>query len=1107
MTNFDFLNSDKNFSSFADTAVNAELVYHIDASLSVLNCRRAMEFGIKWMYTADADLKMPYQDQLVTLINTDEFKNIVGKDIYKRLDYIRKLGNIANHSPKMLSKDQAKLALRNLHAFLDFIAYHYSEKYLQTNFNETLLDSQAGEASIPEVSPDFEKLYEKIKAENQALKEELSKQRKQKEKTYISIPLDMTEAQTRKAYIDVMLNMAGWKRNINWFDEFPIENMPNKTGAGAADYVLLGDDGMPLALVEAKRTSVDIAKGRQQAKLYADDLERRYDRRPIIFLTNGIITHIWIDQKGGYPERQVSGIFSKRDLEKEFNKIIIRSKLDNVSINKNITDRYYQKEAIKAVCEAFDKQRRRKVLLVMATGSGKTRTVISLIDILSRHGWLKNFLFLADRNSLVIQAKRAFQNLLPDISITNLVLDKDNPNARGVFSTYQTMINQIDEMKNDENDLLYTPGHFDLIIIDEAHRSIYNKYKDIFTYFDALLVGLTATPKNEIDKNTYEIFELEAGVPTYGYELKQAVHDKFLVDYSSIETKLKFMYQGITYDELSEDEKAEYEEKFIDDDGNIPDVIGGEALNEWIFNKDTIRKVLNILLTKGLKIEYGGKIGKTIIFAKSHIHAEKIYDIWCKDYPNYPTDYCRVIDNQTNYVQNLIDDFSEINKMPQIAISVDMLDTGIDIPEILNLVFFKKILSKTKFWQMIGRGTRLCDGLIDGDNKKEFYIFDFCSNFEFFRENNGKGKEGDTTLSLQAQLFTLKAEIIFKLQNFKYQINDLVQFRDGLIKELLDKIAELNRDNFAVRQHIFYVDLFGKKETYMALTYEQILLMKEHILSLLGPEKGDFSATRFDVLIYGIELAYITGSRYTRAKKDLMKKTQALTEYGTIPAVSVQKKFIETLLYTDYFDRGGINEFEKIRSNLRDLMQYLEHEKVKRYDTNFEDNVIEIMENTPIYDTEELKSYKMKAEYYIREHQDNQVIKKLKTNKPLNSFDIKKLEKILWRELGTKEQYSSEYGDIPLGEFVRSIVGLDIQAAKEAFAIYLEDVNLDSRQIYFINNIIEYIIQNGMLKDFSVLQSTPFTDKGDVTELFTDLTLWTKIKRTIENINANANAA
>ena len=1107
MTNFDFLKDDKKFSPFADTAIAAELIYPIDTASSVVNCRRAMEFAVKWMYTVDNGLKMPYQDQLITLINTDDFKDIVGKDIFRRIDFLRQLGNIANHTPQKLTKDQARLALKNLHVFMDFIVHCYGDNYIQTSFNESLLNNQTDKANIPKPALDFEKSYEKLRAENQVLKEKLTRLRNLKVKTYVSSSLDMTEAETRKAYIDVMLNAAGWEKNKNWFEEFPIERMPNKSGIGAADYVLFGDDGRPLAVVEAKRTSTGIETGRQQAKLYADDLERRYDRRPVIFLTNGIETHIWIDQEGGCPERQISGIFSKRDLEKEFSKIEMRSALGGASINSKITERYYQKEAIKAVCEAFDNRRRRKALLVMATGSGKTRTVISLVDILSRHGWVTNFLFLADRNVLVRQAKGAFQNFLPDLSITNLVEDKDNPNARGVFSTYQTMMNQIDDSTDDEGGPLYTPGHFDLIIIDEAHRSIYNKYKDIFTYFDALLVGLTATPKNEIDKNTYEIFDLEAGVPTYGYELKQAVTDGCLVDYTAIETRLKFMHQGIVYDELSEDEKAEYEEKFTDDDGTIPEAIGGSALNEWIFNKDTIRQVLDSLLTRGLKVEYGGKIGKTIIFAKSHIHAEKIYTIWGQEYPNYPSDYCQVIDNYTNYAQSLIDKFSTSNKMPQIAISVDMLDTGIDIPEILNLVFFKKVLSKAKFWQMIGRGTRLCKGLIDGEDKSEFYIFDFCSNFEFFRENNGKGKEGDTTISLQAQLFTLKAEIIFKLQSFTYQTEDLIPFRDALIKELLDKIAGLNRDNFAVRQHIFYVDLFGRKETYLALNYEQLKHIKEHIIPLLGPEKDNFSASRFDVLMYGIELAYITGNRFAKAKKDLVKKASALTRYGTIPAVNAQKDFIETLLHTDYVDKGGINEFETIRSRLRDLMQYLEHDEVIRYDTNFKDTMESVTESPPEYDTEDLKNYRMKTEHYIRENQNNPVITKLKTNKPLNTVDLKELEKILWSELGTKEQYQKEYGDMPLGELVRSIVGLDMQAAKEAFALFLDNVNLDSRQIYFINKIIEYIVHNGMLKDFSVLQSSPFIDKGTVDVLFTNLTLWADIKRTIETITANANAA
>ena len=408
----------------------------------------------------------------------------------------------------------------------------------------------------------------------------------------------------------------------------------------------------------------------------------------------------------------------------------MRTSLKNIMVDRKIAGRYYQEGAIKAACDAFARNRR-KALLVMATGSGKTRTVIALCDVLLQHGWVKNILFLADRNSLVTQAKRSFVNLLPDLSVTNLCEEKDNYTAHCVFSTYQTMYNVIDSVQ-DEEGKLFTCGHFDLVICDEAHRSVYNKYRDIFNYFDAPLVGLTATPKDEIDKNTYEIFELENGVPTYGYELAQAVKDGYLVDFLSVETKLKFMEQGIVYDDLSDADKQAYEDTFEDENGELPESIASSALNEWIFNEDTIRQVLNTLMTHGLTIDYGNKLGKTIIFAKNHTHAEKILSVFNQEYPHLPG-FAKVIDNYMTYAQSAIDEFSDPKKLPQIAISVDMLDTGIDVPEVLNLVFFKKVMSKAKFWQMIGRGTRLCPGLLDGKDKDKFYIFDFCGNFEFFR--------------------------------------------------------------------------------------------------------------------------------------------------------------------------------------------------------------------------------------------------------------------------------------------------------------------------------------------------------------------------------------
>ena len=779
MTNFDFLKSDPRFESFASVAIAAENLLHIDVDSCVLNCRRAMEFAVKFMYSVDDDLKMPYQDSLAVLMNDGNFRDIVGQDIWQRMDFIRKLGNNVAHAGRKITLDQAELCLENLFYFLDLVAYFYAEEYAERKFDRSLLALTPEEALsfVPDVEIDLAALIE----ENKNLKEELTARRAEQQQTYVPKPLELSEYKTRKIYIDFMLQDAGWTEGKDWLNEVELPGMPNSSEVGYADYVLYGDDGRALAVLEAKRTCVDVSKGRHQAELYAELLEKQYGRRPVIFLSNGFETRI-IDNL--YPERKVASVYSKRDLEKLFNLQTMRTGLAHISINKKIAGRYYQEAAIKAVCDAFGAKNRRKALLVMATGSGKTRTVIELCDVLLQHGWVKNILFLADRNSLVTQAKRSFVNLLPDLSATNLCEEKDNYTAHCVFSTYQTMMNVIDAAK-DEQGKLFTVGHFDLLICDEAHRSIYNKYRDIFTYFDAPLVGLTATPKDEIDKNTYDEFDLEyengQGVPTYGYELSQAVKDGYLVDFMSVETRLKFIEQGIVYDELSDEEKQVYENTFENEDGELPESIASSALNEWIFNKDTIREVLHILMEHGLKIDYGAKLGKTIIFAKNHTHAEKILEVFNKEYPHLPG-FAKVIDNYLTYAQNAIDEFSDPKKLPQIAISVDMLDTGIDVPEVLNLVFFKKVMSKAKFWQMIGRGTRLCPTLLDGKDKEKFYIFDFCGNFEFFRMN--KGKPTANMIALQGAVFHLKSQIVFKLQDMAYQTEELIDFRKSLVDDM-----------------------------------------------------------------------------------------------------------------------------------------------------------------------------------------------------------------------------------------------------------------------------------------------------------------------------------
>ena len=1095
MTNFDFLTLDPQFNTFSDVAVSAEKIMHIDPAAGIINCRRAMEFAVKWMYSVDGELVMPYQDTLVSLMSTPEFRDIVDVNLWQRMDFIRRMGNTAAHTGKKITDAQGLLCLQNLHVFMDFVACCYAAEYTQTVFDPALVSQQTETLLDNSVQINFQQLM----AENAALKEELTARRAQQQQTYVPQPLELSEYATRKLYIDAMLLDAGWTEGRDWLNEVELWGMPNASGVGYADYVLYDDAHKPLAVIEAKRTCVDVSKGRHQAKLYADLLEKKYGRRPVIFLTNGFDTRI---DDGQYPERKCACIYSKRDLEKLFNLRTMRASLKNVMVDKAIAGRYYQEGAIKAVCDAFGSKNRRKALLVMATGSGKTRTVIALCKVLLERGWVKNILFLADRTSLVTQAKRSFVNLLPDLSVTNLCEEKDNYTAHCVFSTYQTMMHCIDNV-SDEQGKLFTCGHFDLVIVDEAHRSIYNKYRDIFTYFDAPLVGLTATPKDEIDKNTYEVFELESGVPTYGYELAQAVKDGYLVDFLSVETKLKFIEQGIAYDELSEEDREAYEATFEDENGELPEHISSSALNEWVFNEDTIRQVLHILMTEGLKIDYGQRLGKTIIFAKNHSHAEKIYEIFNKEYPHLPG-FAKVIDNRINYAQSLIDEFSDPKKLPQIAISVDMLDTGIDVPECLNLVFFKKVMSKAKFWQMIGRGTRLCPGLMDGEDKSKFYIFDFCGNFEFFRMSNGK----PTTLqiALQGAIFNLKAQLVFKLQDLDYQTPELIAFRKSLVEDMVRKVRELSAENFAVRQHLKYVELYANPDNYAALTYENTLQIRDELAPLITPDADDAKAVRFDALMYGIELAYLMGKKYAKARTDLRKKVKAIASVANIPEIMVQGELLNKILHTDYLETAGINEFEHIRENLRNLIKYIPTGRTT-YLTNFSDELLSMDWNESELENDDLKNYKLKAEFYIRQNQNNAVIAKLKSNQPLTSADVQVLEEILWSEVGSRQDYENEFGSKPLGEFVREIVGLDMNAAKEAFAEFLNDASLDANQIYFVNQIVEYIVHNGLMKDLSVLQEAPFTDHGSIVEVFTDLTLWMGIKRVIDRINGNAIAA
>ncbi len=857
MSNFDFI-SDSRLIDIKNACIEAERSLTITATTSAIMSRKALELGIKWVYGVDGDLKIPYQQTLATLIHDRNFKNIIDTNLLKKIIYIQKLGNQAVHSNTKIKKQESLLSLKNLHDFMLWITYLYCDNYIEHRFNESIVSDPVNNKALEKEKLELlerleanEKTIEQLQKEFESLRNETSKIRKQRES---SIPFDIkdiSEFKTRKQYIDLDLEIAGWEINKNMVEELPVTGMPNVSGDGFVDYVLMGANGKPVALVEAKRTSKDARVGQQQAKIYADCLENKYGQRPVIFFTNGFDIYMWDDCN--YPYRKVSGYYTQEQLQLLIDRRTLKKDLKNISIDDTITNRTYQQEAIKAFCDDLNNHQR-KGLLVMATGTGKTRTAVSIVDVLTNSNWVKNVLFLADRAELVKQAKKSFNKLIPSLSTINLTFEKENAeNARMVFSTYQTMMNAIDDIKTKDDKKLFTVGHFDLIIVDEAHRSIYKKYQAIFEYFDGLLLGLTATPRSDIDKNTYKIFELQDNVPTYSYEYEEAVANGFLVDYHTIECSTGFIRDGIKYDELSDKDKEEFEDTFAEDE-EIVDSVKASDINSWLFNNDTIDKILTVMMEKGLKVESNDKLGKTIIFAKNHKHAEVIEKRFNILFPQYNGHFARVIDIHTNYYSSLIEDFSDCTKMPQIAISVDMLDTGIDIPEIVNLVFFKEVKSKVKFLQMIGRGTRLCPDLFGwGKDKKEFYIFDACQNFEFF-DQNPKGKECTIGMSLSQFIFELKVDILRELQKVDYlNDNEYLWYKNILLEQLVDTISSLNTLKFDVKQKMQYVEKYKDIVNWNNLTDLAVKEIKDNLTSLIMSNDNDETAKQFDRLMLSIE--------------------------------------------------------------------------------------------------------------------------------------------------------------------------------------------------------------------------------------------------------------
>jgi len=1108
-SNFDFIQS--SFTRLASTLKEAERQVYAAPPYAAVLCRKSLEEWVRWLYENDADLEEPYDTSLNALMHSQEFKELLAPTIFRQVNLVRKLGNDAVHTNIRVRPEEAIHALQLMHGFAAWVVKVYSEtKVIVPLFSVDLIPQPL---AVHDIKRQMEQLRLQLNQTielNRKQEEELERLKAVKEahQTTVPPPADPNEAVTRTMYIDLLLKEAGWDPSGHNVSEYPVTGMPTgdgkNNGPGKVDYVLWGDDGKPLAVVEAKRTSRDPRVGQNQAKLYADCLTQMHSQRPIIFYTNGFETWMWDDSE--YAPRKVYGFYTKDELQLHIQRRTTRKPLSFASIDPDIVERYYQIEAIRSVTAVLE-ARGRDALLVMATGSGKTRTAAALVDVLSKSNWAKRVLFLADRTALIYQAKNAFTNHLSHLPAIDLTKEKDTGAARVVFSTYQTMINQIDS-EFDNNQRLFGVGHFDLVIFDEIHRSVYNRYKAIFEYFDAYRVGLTATPKSEGDRDTYELFGLEPQNPTFAYELEQAVRDKYLVPPRTIPVPTKFQRQGIKYDELSPEEQKKYEEEFADPlTGEFPDEINNAALNKWLFNIDTVDKVLATLMEKGIKVAGGDRLGKTIVFARSHKHAKFIEERFNKQYPRYKGDFCKVIDNYEEYAYDLLKNFSEKDKGPHIAVSVDMLDTGIDVPEVVNLVFFKPVRSRAKFWQMIGRGTRLSKDLFGpGLNKTHFVIFDFCENFEFFGKKP-EGTDASQGKSLSQRLFEQRLKLMKLLQN--HENGDLHRYSEELQKLMVEQVQRLNEDSFLVRQHWRIVEKYRDPFQWNALNELDVKELMDHIAVLVTEPDEDELAKRFDLLCYNIEVELVNKNSVSpKPITDVQEIAAKLSKKGSIPAVFDKMNLIKEVQTKSWWAEMDVLKTERLRHDLRNLIRFIDREDSRIVYTNFRDEFVPVVgEAGVIYPTNgNLEAYKNRVSQFIKGKQTHMTIFKLRTNIPISEKELNLLEGMLFEqgECGTKEEFEKAYGKQPLGKFIRSIVGMDVQAAKTAFSKFINSPALNPQQIRFLDTIINYLTVNGTIEPAALFEP-PFTDiaSNGLIDVFNQDQA-AEIVSMVERINQNA---
>lgn len=1117
--NFEVLRG--SFPELASLGGFAEQYVHTDPSSALIKMRTFVERMVSRIY-AQHSLPKPFQPNLLDLLKNESFQAAVPPVVLDKFHAIRIRGNKAAHGEDVPAQAAAAMlrecfdlacwfhlvlangVVADLKSYQDIPKAYEPAGGIKRDSKSALEKLATQEAQMQQLLKQIEEQQAAVKAA-EAKAEELQQLFAVGQQA--AGVLEFNEETTRQRLIDIMLAEAGWdvgakgKTTAEVVQEEEVAYQPTETGMGAADYVLHNDDGKRLAVVEAKRTSKDANIGRQQAKIYADGLEKMHSQRPVIFYANGYDVWIWDDAQK-YPPRRLFGFYSKDSLQYLVQQRQLRQPLDVLSPRADITNRIYQLEAIKRVTERLTGSYR-KALVVQATGTGKTRVAVALTDLLVRAGWVKRVLFLCDRKELRKQAKNAFADFLDEpMTIVRANSAKDRT-KRIYFATYPAMKKVFET---------FDVGFFDLIVADESHRSIYNRYGDLFRYFDCLQVGLTATPVEFVARNTYKLFECEDKCPTAYYPLERAVEEGYLVPYEVFTHTTNFLRKGIKYAQLTQEQREQLEE-----DGEDPEAFDYDAaeVDKQIFNKETNRAILRNLMEHGIREATGQHPGKSIIFARSHKHAVLLAELFDEMYPQYGGNFCQVIDNYDPRAEQLIDDFKGEgdNKALTIAISVDMLDTGIDIPEVVNLVFAKPIKSKVKFWQMIGRGTRLCLNLFGpGKDKSKFRIFDHWGNFEYFEMNRPEA-EPTVAKPLMQQLFEARLD----LAEIGLNKAELPVFK--LAVALVGKDLNCLPDKtIAVREKWKQKATVSKPEVLEQFAPATVAVLRNDMAPLMQwiVIDGYVDAYEFDLLVTQMQVELLKGSgRFNDLKDRLLNRVSELIMHLN----PVKEKFetIKLVKSPAFWSGVSVADLEQVRCELRGIIHHRQKGagpgagEVKTID--IADGDVQLKQRKANVREIDMSVYRKQVEEALRELFDSSpVLQKIRAGQPVSEADLSSLTSlVLTSHPGVDLNVLAEFYEAaePLDFIIRRIIGMDAEAVKKRFEHFVQRYpKLTANQILFLGMLQNHISKYGSI-EIDRLYEPPFTTVASdgVDGIFTDEAQIGELLRILETFQPQGHQA